>query len=124
MDVNHHQQRSPLSRVAEEMRQIAVRALLAVEDEARQIVNAAKSGRAAKLLQARQEAEIEVAGFRAEMELEFLKLVTMSSEDSAANFERLEQDAETKIYNLKSVAVKVHDDVASRLLQCVVTVRV
>ncbi|CAI9098035.1 OLC1v1034586C1 [Oldenlandia corymbosa var. corymbosa] len=96
---------------------IAIRALLAVENEAKQILNAASSVKAAKLLQAKQEAEIEVAGFQAEIELEFLKIITTSSEDSAAYLKCLEQDAETKINNLKLVAAKVHDDVASRLLQ-------
>ncbi|GMP85067.1 hypothetical protein CsSME_00038375 [Camellia sinensis var. sinensis] len=45
--------------------------LLTVEQEAQQIVNATNSAKMARLKQAKEEAEKEVAEYRAQMELEF-----------------------------------------------------
>ncbi|CAL5419940.1 unnamed protein product [Camellia sinensis] len=75
--------------------------LLTVEQEAQQIVNATKSAKMARLKQAKEEAEKEVAEYRAQMELEFQRKVTESNGDSGADVNRLEQDTGVKIQHLK-----------------------
>ncbi|KAF0935501.1 hypothetical protein E2562_034283 [Oryza meyeriana var. granulata] len=56
-------------------RQGGIQQLLAAEQEAQQIVNAARSAKSARLRQAKEEAEREIAEYRAQMEAEFQRKV-------------------------------------------------
>ncbi|CAL5351104.1 unnamed protein product [Camellia sinensis] len=94
--------------------------LLTVEQEAQQIVNATHSAKMARLKQAKEEAEKEVAEYRAQMELEFQRKVTESNGDSGADVNRLEQDTGVKIQHLE----KISHDVNLMLLKHVTTVKV
>ncbi|CAL5350995.1 unnamed protein product [Camellia sinensis] len=94
--------------------------LLTVEQEAQQIVNAAKSAKMARLKQAKEEAEKEVAEYLAQMELEFQRKVTESNGDSGADVNSLEQDTGVKIQHLE----KISHDVNLMLLKHVTTVKV
>lgn len=49
-------------------RQSGIQQLLAAEQEAQQIVNAARAAKSARLRQAKEEAEREIAEYRAQME--------------------------------------------------------
>ncbi|XP_062117230.1 V-type proton ATPase subunit G-like [Humulus lupulus] len=100
-----------------------IQQLLAAEQEAQHIVNAARSAKMARLKQAKEEAEREVAEYRAQVELDFQKKVAASSGDSGANVKRLEQETEAKIHNLKSEASRISHDVVQMLLKHVTTVR-
>ncbi|KAK4403863.1 V-type proton ATPase subunit G 1 [Sesamum angolense] len=86
----------------------------------------------ARLKQAKEEAEKEIAAFRAQMEAEFQKKVAeqdmvgsriQSSGDSGANVKRLEQETEEKIHHLKTEASRISPDVVSMLLRHVTTVK-
>ncbi|XP_028120118.1 V-type proton ATPase subunit G-like isoform X1 [Camellia sinensis] len=82
--------------------------LLTVEQEAQQIVNATNSAKMARLKQAKEEAEKEVAEYLAQMELEFQRKVTESNGDSGADVNRLEQDTGVKIQHLEKISHDVN----------------
>ncbi|KAJ4820948.1 V-type proton ATPase subunit G [Rhynchospora pubera] len=104
-------------------RQSGIQQLLAAEQEAQQIVNAARNAKMARLRQAKEEAEREITAYRAQMEAEFQKKVAESSGDSGANVKRLEQETEEKIANLKQQAAAISPDVVSMLLRHVTSVK-
>ncbi|PSS23664.1 V-type proton ATPase [Actinidia chinensis var. chinensis] len=113
METNRHQRQKG-----------GIQLLLAAEQESKQIVNAAKSAKLARLKQAKEELETEVAEYRAQMELEFQQKVTESNRDSGANAKRLEQETGEKIDRLKMEAGKILQDVNLILLKDVITVKV
>ncbi|XP_042518137.1 V-type proton ATPase subunit G 1 [Macadamia integrifolia] len=100
-----------------------IQLLLAAEQEAQHIVNAARNAKLARLKQAKEEAEKEIAEFRAQMEREFQRKVAESSGDSGANVKRLEVETEAKISHLKSEAARISPDVVHMLLKYVTTVK-
>ncbi|XP_073040817.1 V-type proton ATPase subunit G 1-like [Primulina eburnea] len=103
--------------------QNGIQLLLAAEQEAQHIVNTARTAKQNRLKQAKEEAEKDIADFRAQMEAEFQKKVSESSGDSGANMKRLEQETEEKISHLKEEASRVSPDVVSMLLRHVTTVK-
>ncbi|KAL7228692.1 hypothetical protein ACSBR2_007405 [Camellia fascicularis] len=103
--------------------QNGIQLLLAAEQEAQRIVNAARTAKMARLKQAKEEAEKEIAEFRAQMEAEFQRKVAESSGDSGANVKRLELETEAKIQHLKTQAARISHDVAQMLLRHVMTVK-
>ncbi|CBI32729.3 hypothetical protein VitviT2T_012097 [Vitis vinifera] len=100
-----------------------IQQLLAAEQEAQHIVNAARSAKMARLKQAKEEAEKEIAAYRAQVELEFQKKLAESSGDSGANVKRLEQETQAKIHHLKTEAGRISHDVVHMLLKHVTTVK-
>ncbi|EEF32812.1 V-type proton ATPase subunit G 1 [Ricinus communis] len=103
--------------------QNGIQLLLAAEQEAQHIVNAARSQKMARLKQAKEEAEKDIAAFRAHMEAEFQRKVAESSGDSGANVKRLEQETDTKIHHLKIEASRISYDVVQMLLKHVTSVK-
>ncbi|KDP45098.1 hypothetical protein JCGZ_18540 [Jatropha curcas] len=103
--------------------QNGIQLLLAAEQEAQHIVNAARSAKMARLKQAKEEAEKDIAEFRAHVEAQFQRKVAESSGDSGANVKRLEQETETKIHHLKTEASRISHDVVHMLLKQVTTVK-
>ncbi|XP_010524314.1 PREDICTED: V-type proton ATPase subunit G1-like isoform X2 [Tarenaya hassleriana] len=77
----------------------------------------------ARLKQAKEEAEKEIAEYRAQMEQEFQRKLTESSGDSGANVKRLEQETDDKIHHLKTEASRISNDVVDMLLKHVTTVK-
>ncbi|KAK1299208.1 V-type proton ATPase subunit G 1 [Acorus calamus] len=104
-------------------RQGGIQLLLAAEQEAQHIVNAARSAKLARLKQAKDEAEKEVAEHRAHMEAEFQRKVAETSGDSGLNVKRLEQETNARIQHLKSVTSSISDDVVQMLLKHVTSVK-
>ncbi|MQM15775.1 hypothetical protein Taro_048724 [Colocasia esculenta] len=129
-------------------RQGGIQQLLAAEQEAQHIVNAARSGmilffsgfisnvwscdrnllvvgkaKLARLKQAKEEADKEIAEFRAHMEAEFQKKLAETSGYSGSNVKRLEQETEAKIQHLKSEAARISPDVVQMLLTHVTAVK-
>ncbi|KAL6552744.1 V-type proton ATPase subunit G 1 [Orobanche hederae] len=102
--------------------QNGIQLLLAAEQEAQHIVNASRSAKQARLKQAKEEAEKEVAEFRAQMEADLQRKVAEGG-DSGANVKRLEQETEEKIQHLKIEASRISPDVVSMLLRQVTTVK-
>ncbi|BBG98782.1 vacuolar membrane ATPase 10 [Prunus dulcis] len=128
-----------------------IQQLLTAEQEAQHIVNAARSAKMARLKQAKDEAEREIAETRSQVELQFQKKVAalsldfccgyncvnsgilppcfhmatkQSSGDSGANVKRLEHETEHKINHLSSEASRISSDVVQMLLKQVTTVKV
>ncbi|URD99193.1 Vacuolar (H+)-ATPase G subunit [Musa troglodytarum] len=111
-------------------RQSGIQQLLAAEQEAQRIVNEARNAKMARLKQAKEEADKEIAAYRAQMEAEFQRKVAqasashpLSSGDSGANVKRLELETEEKIQHLKSQAANISQDVVQMLLKHVTTVK-
>ncbi|GLT76064.1 hypothetical protein SLA2020_477450 [Shorea laevis] len=100
-----------------------IQQLLAAEQEAQHIVNAARSAKMARLKQAKEDAEKEIAEYRSQMEVRFQGRLAESSGDSGANVKRLEKETEAKIQHLKTEAARISDDVVQMLLKHVTTVR-
>ncbi|KMS98512.1 hypothetical protein BVRB_4g092050 [Beta vulgaris subsp. vulgaris] len=103
--------------------QNGIQLLLAAEQEAQHIVNTAKTAKMARLKQAKEEAEREIADFRAQMEAEYQRKLAESSGDSGANVKRLEQETDTKIEELKAQSSSISSDVVQMLLKYVTTVK-
>ncbi|CAI9772255.1 unnamed protein product [Fraxinus pennsylvanica] len=103
--------------------QNGIQLLLAAEQEAQHIVNAARTAKQARLKQAKEEAEKEIAEFRAQMEADFQRKVAESSGDSGANVKRLERETDAKIQHLKTEASRISHDVVQMLLRHVTTVK-
>ncbi|EPS58758.1 hypothetical protein M569_16055 [Genlisea aurea] len=93
-----------------------IQMLLTAEREARNIVDAARDLKTARLRQARDEAEKEAANYRSQLESEYQKSIveTTGSKDSTAK--RLEAETESKIQILKETASKVTADIVSTML--------
>ncbi|KAM3290058.1 V-type proton ATPase subunit G 2 [Capsicum baccatum] len=103
--------------------QNGIQLLLAAEQEAQHIVSTARTAKQARLKQAKEEAEKEIAEFRAYMEAEFQRKLEQTSGDSGANVKRLELETDEKIEHLKTEASRVSSDVVKMLLRHVTTVK-
>ncbi|GMG99391.1 hypothetical protein Nepgr_001231 [Nepenthes gracilis] len=103
--------------------QNGIQLLLGAEQEAQHIVNAARNAKMARLKQAKEEAEKEIAEFRAHMEAEYQRKLAESSGDSGANVKRLEQETDAKIQHLKKQAASISPDVVQTLLKYVTAVK-
>ncbi|XP_023005872.1 V-type proton ATPase subunit G-like [Cucurbita maxima] len=100
-----------------------IQQLLAAEQEAQHIVNAARNAKLARLKQAKEEAEKEIAAYRAQVEAEFQRKLSESSGDSGANVKRLEVETDAKIAHLKEECARISYDVVDMLLKHVTTVK-
>lgn len=100
-----------------------IQQLLAAEEEAQQIVNAARNAKVARLKQAKEEAAKEVAEIRSQMENAFKKKVAESGGNNAANVKRLEEETLLKIEVINSEAARISDDVVQMLLRHVTKVK-
>ncbi|CAH8359078.1 unnamed protein product [Eruca vesicaria subsp. sativa] len=100
-----------------------IQQLLAAEQEAQQIVNAARTAKMARLKQAKEEAETEIAEHKTNTEHGFQRKLEETSGDSGANVKRLEQETDDKIEQLKNEASRISRDVVDMLLKHVTTVK-
>ncbi|PIN13437.1 Vacuolar H+-ATPase V1 sector, subunit G [Handroanthus impetiginosus] len=100
-----------------------IQMLLTAEHEAQQIVTAARNLKMARLKQAKEEAEREVANYRSHLEAEYQKHISESSGSSDSTVKRLEAETEAKIQRLKESASKVSPEVVQMLLKYITTVR-
>ncbi|XP_072973271.1 V-type proton ATPase subunit G-like [Typha angustifolia] len=104
-------------------RQGGIQQLLAAEQDAQHIVGAARNAKMARLKKAKEEADKEIAEYRAHMEAKFQRKVAESSGDSGANVKRLEEETEAKIQQLKLQAANISHDVVHMLLRHVTSVK-
>ncbi|CAN6475702.1 unnamed protein product [Victoria cruziana] len=98
-----------------------IQALLAAEQEAQEIVASARNAKMARLKQAKQEAEGEIAAFRSQLEAEHQK---KNTGDASFAVNWLEQEAETKIQNLKNASAAVSQDIIAMIMKYVKTVKI
>ncbi|KAI3901484.1 hypothetical protein MKW92_007471 [Papaver armeniacum] len=100
-----------------------IQQLLAAEQEAQHIVNEARNLKTARLKQAKEEAEREIAQYRAQVEADFQRKLEETSGDSGANVKRLEVETEAKIANLTGESERISSDVVQMLLRHVTSVK-
>ncbi|CAK9193937.1 unnamed protein product [Sphagnum jensenii] len=100
-----------------------IQALLAAEQDAQHIVANARAAKTARLRQAKEEADREVAQYRAQRESEFRKKLAETSGDSGSNVKRLEAETNQKIQRLTAEANKIAPEVTALLMKYVTTVR-
>ncbi|KAA8538665.1 hypothetical protein F0562_028273 [Nyssa sinensis] len=100
-----------------------IQMLLTAEQEAQQIVSAARNLKMKRLKQAQEEAESEVVLYRSHLEAEHQKKLSETSGSSGLTVKRLEEETEMKIQNLKETASKVSPEVVGMLINYVTTVR-
>ncbi|KAI3866992.1 hypothetical protein MKX03_022035 [Papaver bracteatum] len=100
-----------------------IQQLLAAEQEAQHIVNEARNLKTARLKQAKEEAEREIAQYRAQVEADFQRKLEETSGDSGANVKRLELETEAKIGNLTRESERISSDVVQMLLRHVTSVK-
>ncbi|KAI3721584.1 hypothetical protein L2E82_32600 [Cichorium intybus] len=105
-------------------RQGGIQQLLVAEQEARQIVNTARTAKLNRLKQAKNEAEEEVAKYRAQMEKEFQKSISESTGFSGVNVKRLDEETVTKIDQLRKQSSKVSPEIVKMLMTHVTGVKV
>ncbi|KAJ6757898.1 V-TYPE PROTON ATPASE SUBUNIT G3 [Salix koriyanagi] len=96
-----------------------IQMLLTAEQEAQQMVTAARNLKTTRLRQAKEEAEKEAALYRSNMESEHQKKVDETTGNSGFTAERLEEETEEKIQNLKKSASKVQSDIVGMLIKYV-----
>ncbi|KAK6116689.1 hypothetical protein DH2020_049571 [Rehmannia glutinosa] len=100
-----------------------IQMLLTAEQEAQQIVTAARNLKMTRLKQAKEEAEREAANYRAHLEAEYKKSISESTGNSDSTVKRLDAETEAKIESLKGTASKVSPEVVKMLLKYITTVR-
>ncbi|MCL7024936.1 hypothetical protein MKW94_014228 [Papaver nudicaule] len=100
-----------------------VQMLLSAEQEAQQIVASARNLKNSRLKQAREEADREIAQYRASLEAEYQKSVSETSGNSGMNVKRLEEETVEKIKSLKDMSSKVSKDVVAMLMRQVTNVK-
>lgn len=100
-----------------------IQMLLTAEQEAQQIVSTARNKKLARLKQAKEEAEREVATFRATLESEYQKNISDSTGNSGTNVKRLDDETAVKIRRLKDATARVRPDVTGMLMKQITTIR-
>ncbi|KAL9382457.1 hypothetical protein Peur_025492 [Populus x canadensis] len=94
-----------------------IQMLLTAEQEAQQIVTAARNLKTTRLRQAKEEAEKDAGHYRSNLESEYQKRVGETSGNSGFTAERLEEETDVKIQNLKKSAFKVQSDTVGMLIK-------
>ncbi|OMO78261.1 Vacuolar (H+)-ATPase G subunit [Corchorus olitorius] len=77
----------------------------------------------ARLKQAKEEAEKDVALFRSHMESEYQKQLSETSGSSGNSVKQLEEDTEMKIKSLEESTSRVSNEIVDMLLKYITTVK-
>ncbi|KAF8025102.1 hypothetical protein BT93_F2065 [Corymbia citriodora subsp. variegata] len=101
-----------------------IQMLLTAEQDAQQIVSSAKNLKIMRLKQAKEEAEKDIATYRSHLEAEYQKRIAETGGVSGENVQRLEEETDAKIENLKGSASKISEDLTEMLIKYVTTVKV
>ncbi|KAL3565543.1 hypothetical protein D5086_033589 [Populus alba] len=94
-----------------------IQMLLTAEQEAQQIVTAARNLKTTRLRQAKEEAEKDAGHYRSNLESEYQKRVGETSGNSGFTAEQLGEETDVKIRNLKKSASKVQSDIVDMLIK-------
>ncbi|KAF3674146.1 V-type proton ATPase subunit G [Capsicum baccatum] len=100
-----------------------IQMLLTAEQEAQQIVYAARNVKMTRLRQAKEEAEMEVTNYRSHLEAEYKQKLSETSGNSDSTEKRLEVETEQKIQHLKKAASEVSPDVIAMLTKYITTIK-
>ncbi|KAL9270760.1 V-type proton ATPase subunit G-like protein [Drosera capensis] len=102
--------------------QESIQVLLTAEQEAQKIIGDAKNMKMQRLRQAKEEAEEEIAQYRAHLEEKHQRKISESSGSSGSNVRRLEEETNIKIQSLKDSASRVSPQIVALLNKYVTTV--
>lgn len=87
-----------------------IQRLIAAESASQAVIQAARQEKATKIKQAQQEAEREVAQYKAQREDQYKKMMELGKGDAAGRLQTLEAETKVSIENLeKAVAAKKAD---------------
>ncbi|CAL5387740.1 unnamed protein product [Camellia sinensis] len=100
-----------------------IQMLLTAEQEAQQIVTAARNLKMTRLRQAKDEAEREVTNYRSYMDTEYQNKISETSGSSGSTAKQLEAETDKKIKNLKETSSRVSPEVVGMLIKHVTTVK-
>ncbi|TYH27952.1 hypothetical protein ES288_A02G108500v1 [Gossypium darwinii] len=101
-----------------------IQMLLTAEQEAQHIVSSARNLKMARLKQAKEEAEKDVALFRSQMETEYQKKISESSGSSGNTVKRLEEETDKKIKALTKSTSIVSKEIIEMLMKHVTSVKI
>ncbi|XP_017632738.1 V-type proton ATPase subunit G1-like [Gossypium arboreum] len=101
-----------------------IQMLLTAEQEAQHIVSSARNLKMARLKQAKEEAEKDVALFRSQMETEYQKKISESSGSSDNTVKRLEEETHKKIKALTKSTSIVSKEIIEMLMKHVTSVKI
>ncbi|KAK0577312.1 hypothetical protein LWI29_031144 [Acer saccharum] len=101
-----------------------IQMLITAEQEAQQMITDARNLKMARLKQAKDEAEKEVARYRYHLEAEYQKKISETSGSSDSTAKLLEEETEAKIRNMKGTASKASKEVVDLLIKHVTTLKV
>ncbi|PIA51248.1 hypothetical protein AQUCO_01100234v1 [Aquilegia coerulea] len=100
-----------------------VQMLLTAEQEAQQIVANARNLKMTRLKQAKDEADGETSRYRTQMEAEYRRKISESTDNSGSTVRRLEEETVQKIKSLKDAGSKISSDVVGMLLKVVMSAK-
>lgn len=103
--------------------QDGIQRLLAAEHEAQAIVQRARQAKAARLKQAKDEADAEVASYKAEREAEFKRKVAADSSSSQDNVVRLGEESSRAVAAIQASIAQKKGDVLDLLLGHITAVK-
>ncbi|KAH1097267.1 hypothetical protein J1N35_014188 [Gossypium stocksii] len=101
-----------------------IQMLLTAEQEAQHIVSSARNLKMARLKQAKEEAEKDVALFRSQMETEYQNKISESSGSSDNTVKRLEEETDKKIKALTKSTSMVSKEIIEMLMKHVTSVKI
>ncbi|MBA0856233.1 hypothetical protein Goshw_025143 [Gossypium schwendimanii] len=101
-----------------------IQMLLTAEQEAQHIVSSARNLKMARLKQAKEEAEKDVALFRSQMETEYQNKISESSGSSDNTVKRLEEETDKRIKALTKSTSMVSKEIIEILMKHVTSVKI
>ncbi|XP_012481208.1 V-type proton ATPase subunit G1 [Gossypium raimondii] len=101
-----------------------IQMLLTAEQEAQHIVSSARNLKMARLKQAKEEAEKDVALFRSQMEAEYQNKISESSGSSDNTVKRLEEETDRRIKALTKSTSMVSKEIIEMLMKHVTSVKI
>ncbi|KAB2040914.1 hypothetical protein ERO13_D02G101600v2 [Gossypium hirsutum] len=101
-----------------------IQMLLTAEQEAQHIVSSARNLKMARLKQAKEEAEKDVALFRSQMEAEYQNKISESSGSSDNTVKRLEEETDKRIKALTKSTSMVSKEIIEMLMKHVTSVKI
>ncbi|KAI5668039.1 hypothetical protein M9H77_17892 [Catharanthus roseus] len=99
-----------------------IQMLLTAEQEAQQIVSAARNLKMTRLRQAKEEAEREIVQYRSYLEAEYQKNLSQNSGSSNSTVKKLDIETEIKIRDMKENFSKSSTDVVAMLTEYIIRV--
>ncbi|XWS23390.1 hypothetical protein CRYUN_Cryun28dG0009900 [Craigia yunnanensis] len=100
-----------------------IQMLLTAEQEAQHIVSSARTLKMARLKQAKEEAEKDLAHYRSHMETDYQNQISETSGSSGKTVKQLEEETETKIKALTESTSRVSKEIVDMLMKHITTVR-